>query len=366
VSNTDVYNNKLDQLTGLRYFAALLVFLSHLDWNGSNIFFVTVFKQGYVGVSFFFILSGFILSYSYGGRIVNGSLGFCKYALLRLARLSPLHFATTAPFVFYALYKHDFQLIKTLSNLFYLQSWIPSSSYYFSLNAPSWSLSNEMFFYFCFFPLVFFSSSRLLKFGGILLAIIVTSALIVNFELAGRIFFGGSSFAHWLFYIFPGFRLLEFIVGMFLYRAWKGGFRLNSSLVTPSYVILFCSMYFAGEIPESFRFSLFFLPFISLFFYANLSEGGVLVKFFSCKILVLLGNASFAFYLIHQPLILLLKRVLGKFELSNVSFCFVSLFAITFLSVLVYVFYEKKSESFLKSWVGSRTKVWESQKRVEQ
>ena len=55
---------KLDQLTGLRYFAALLVFFSHLELDGSHDFLRDVFNSGYVGVSFFFLLSGFVLSYS--------------------------------------------------------------------------------------------------------------------------------------------------------------------------------------------------------------------------------------------------------------------------------------------------------------
>ena len=55
---------RLDQLTGLRYFAALLVFVSHLNWDNSSDLIKTIFGSGYIGVSFFFVLSGFVLSYS--------------------------------------------------------------------------------------------------------------------------------------------------------------------------------------------------------------------------------------------------------------------------------------------------------------
>ncbi|MGL5560275.1 MAG: acyltransferase family protein, partial [Paraclostridium dentum] len=303
---------------------------------------------------FFFILSGFILSHSYGDRVAGGSLGFWEYAFLRLARLSPLHFATAVPFIFFGLYKHELSLPETLLNLFYLQSWIPSDSYYFSLNAPSWSLSNEMFFYFCFFPLAFVRLSKLIKLGGGLLAIVAIIAIATNFLFAGKIYFGTQTITHWLFYIFPGFRLLEFIVGMILYKVWKNGFRLNNSLIIPSYITLFCAMYFAGNVPESFRMSLFFLPFISLFFYAHLSENWFVISFFSCDKLILLGNSSFAFYLIHQPLIAILKRILNEFELSNAQFFVISLFIITFLSILVFVFYEKRFDAYLKSFITSK------------
>lgn len=345
---------KLEQLTGLRYFAAMLVFLSHLSWDGTSLHLAKIFESGYVGVSFFFLLSGFVLSYSYKEKIFNHSLSFIKYALLRLARLSPLHFLTALPFVLYAIYKSDLNFFKLALNIFYLQSWIPSSTYYFSFNAPSWSLSNEMFFYICFFPLVFFRARHLFKILILLLLVIVSSAFLVEIFFPERKVFGGNTLAHWLFYIFPGFRLLEFITGMLLFKLWEVRFRLPSWLIFPSYILLLVSMYFAKEVPEPFRMSLFFLPFITLFFYTHLSGSGLFVRFFSTRIMVLLGNASFAFYLIYQPLIGVLKRILGKFELSNFSFFVFSCVVISLLSIATYVLYERKAESYLKSLINEK------------
>ena len=345
---------KLEQLTGLRYFAALLVFLSHLTWGGTNTHLATIFGSGYVGVSFFFLLSGFVLSYSYQEKILDHSLSFFKYVLLRLARLSPLHFLTALPFVLFALYKSDLSFFKLALSIFYLQSWIPSSNYYFSFNAPSWSLSNEMFFYICFFPLVFLGTRNIFKIFILLLLVIVSSAFLVEFFFSGRKFFGQNTLAHWLFYIFPGFRLLEFITGMLLFKLWEINFRLPSWMIFLSHILLIVSMYFAEEVPESFRMSLFFLPFIALFFYAHLSDSGLIVRFFSTRLMVLLGNASFAFYLIHQPLISVLKRVLGRFELSNFSFFVFSCVVISLLSIVTYVFYERKAESYFKSLINKK------------
>lgn len=347
---------KLDQLTGLRYFAALLVFLSHSNWDGSNLHLAKIFESGYVGVSFFFLLSGFVLSYSYKEKIVDRSLGFVKYALLRLARLSPLHFMTALPFILFAFYKSDLNLPKLFLNIFYLQSWVPSSSYYFSFNAPSWSLSNEMFFYICFFPLVFVRSGNLLKFFIVLLLTIVFSASVVQILYPEQKFYGGNTFAHWLFYIFPAFRLLEFVAGMLLFKLWESRFRFPSWIILPSYILLIASMYFAKEVPEPFRMSLFFLPFIGLFFYSHLTETGLIVRFFSTRLMVLLGNASFALYLIHQPLIGIFKRILARFELSNFSFFVFSCFAISILSIATYILYERKAESYLKTLIRQKVR----------
>lgn len=343
---------KLDQLTGLRYFAALLVFLSHLQWKGSPDFFVKVFEQGYVGVSFFFMLSGFVLSYSYGKKIVDQKISQKKYMLLRLARLTPLHFATAAPFVFLSIYKSDFNFLKTGLNLMYLQSWVPSSSFYFSLNAPSWSLSDEMFFYFCFFSLAFCSSKRLMTICFVLLAIVFAFAGLFSLYLSGAKIYGSQTLAHWLFYIFPGFRLVEFLVGMLFYRLWNTGFRLNSRLIIPSYILLVGAMYFAESVPEAFRYSMYYLPIIGLFFYAHLNQSGVVVRFYSTKPLVLLGNASFAFYLIHQPLIPYVNKAIGSFDLSNGLFFLIAMVFISTISIFVYLLYERKMEFYLKSVVS--------------
>lgn len=344
-------NLKLDQLTGLRYFAALLVFLSHLNWDGSNLHLARIFESGYVGVSFFFLLSGFVLSYSYKEKILDRSLNFNRYALLRLARLTPLHFLTALPFVFYAFYKADFSLFKLAINLLYLQSWVPSSTYYFSFNAPSWSLSNEMFFYICFFPLVFIKTRTIIKLFISLLTVIFACAFFVELVYPEHKFFGNNTLAHWLFYIFPGFRLLEFVTGMLLFKLWERRFRLPGWITFASYALLIISMYFAKEVPEPFRMSLFFLPFIALFFYSHLSEHGLIVRFFSTKTMVLLGNASFAFYLIHQPLIVVFKKLTDKLELSNFVFFVFSCFVISALSIATYVLYERKAESYLKSLI---------------
>ena len=344
-------NLRLEQLTGLRYVAALLVFFFHLDLKKSNEIVQTIFSNGYLGVSFFFVLSGFVLSYSYQKKIVEGSLSLKKYILLRLARLTPLHFATTLPFVILAIYHSDLNLLFLITNLSYLHSWIPNSEVYFSFNAPSWSLSNEMFFYFCFFFLTVLMLKKLVIMTIFLIIFISIFALFVGIFLSDFQIFEKTSLSHWLFYIFPGFRILEFIVGIILFRLWKNGFRLNELFVIPAYLILFFSMYHANLVMETFRVSLFFLPVISFFLYVHLTEKTYVKNFFSQRFLILLGNSSFAFYLIHYPIINLLKKFLYKYNISDLIFFSISLILISFLSILTYLVYEKWAENKLKDYV---------------
>jgi len=56
-------------LTSFRFFAALFVFLSHLslfkEFEETEWLFENILYEGYLGVTFFFILSGFILTFNY-------------------------------------------------------------------------------------------------------------------------------------------------------------------------------------------------------------------------------------------------------------------------------------------------------------
>jgi peptidoglycan/LPS O-acetylase OafA/YrhL len=331
-----------------------MVLVSHLKWNNTNFFIKTIFNQGFVGVSFFFVLSGFVLSYSYENRFKQGLIGSKEYILLRLARLTPLHFITALPFIFLVVYKGNADNLKIILDLFYLQSWVPSSEYYFTFNFPSWSLSNEMFFYIIFLFIIGSNLKKLVNFTLSLFIIVFLSALLITVYFSdGFVIFGNVSFSHWLFYVFPLFRLLEFLVGMLLFQTYKQGFRLSNKFIFVSYLLLVLAMYYGSHIPESFRMSLYYLPFIAFFLYCHLNMGAFLTKSFSNKLFILLGESSFAFYLIHQPILRLLRGIAEKFSIkySDFSFFIFSLVVISLLSIFTYLLYEKQAELYLKKIV---------------
>lgn len=349
---------RIEQLTGLRFFAAVLVFAVHFRWDTSPEPLTAIAAEGYVGVTFFFILSGFVLTHSYAARVREGRISFRRYFLLRLARLTPLHYLSGIPFLYFsimgmeAIYSEPFGILKTVLNLTYLQTWVPVSSIYFSLNAPSWSLSNEVFFYACFFWLVMLSPRRLFAATMGLAGIVLLAAILAWLFLGEARFFGAYPFAHWVFYIFPGFRILEFMVGMVLHRVWSAGHRLPAALTPLAYVLLLAAMWAAPGIPDPFRYSLFYLPFVMVFFFAHLTEATAFDRAYSSRLLVLLGNASFAFYLVHQPILHLMNIFLRPSIPGDAVFLPVSFLLTAAASVVVYKIYEMPAERFLKRWIN--------------
>src|SRR3989442_2499496 len=98
---------RLPALTSVRFFAALHVFVFHMyamkitsgaGWTGQ------ISSIGYVGVSLFFLLSGFILVYTYSGRDV-ASREFWRAGFARMYRPYVFSFIVTAPFFFYVCIK---------------------------------------------------------------------------------------------------------------------------------------------------------------------------------------------------------------------------------------------------------------------
>ena len=154
----------INTLTSLRILFALMVFGAHcyvLDPSFDTHF----FKEGFVGVSFFFILSGFIIAYNYEEKLLEKITTKRTFWVARIARIYPLHLLTlliAACIGGYVQYNDTTDWIKHFAaSTFLLQPFFPSADYFFSFNSPSWSLGCEQLFYFC-FPLIipFLNSKR--------------------------------------------------------------------------------------------------------------------------------------------------------------------------------------------------------------
>jgi peptidoglycan/LPS O-acetylase OafA/YrhL len=133
----------LPRLTSLRAFAALAVFLSHLDIRGGTVGPAgPLVEYGYLGVGFFFVLSGFVLTWSYA----PGS-GVRAFYLRRFARIWPSHavmllVALVAPVTII-----DASAAQLLPTAALVQTWVPGVLDPYWLNGVSWSLSCEVAFY---------------------------------------------------------------------------------------------------------------------------------------------------------------------------------------------------------------------------
>ena len=145
--------NPLPALTGIRCFAALnLVFFHFADPHAFGPFYPVV-NGGYISVSFFLLLSGFILTYNYADRAQRGALTARSFWFTRFSRLYPVYIFSLLISVgmlaqeVAAHTRFDFALGLVLTPLL-LQGWHPALTNFW--NTPAWTMSTEAFFYLLF------------------------------------------------------------------------------------------------------------------------------------------------------------------------------------------------------------------------
>ncbi len=230
-------------LTGLRFFAALLVLFSHFPElipfrspaDGLE-------RQGAAGVTIFFVLSGFVLTYRYGDTFRASPRGAGTFLRDRFARIAPMcAFALLLTTVAILALGATLQLRSTTAwfvNLFMLQSLVPTDEMN-NWNIPAWSVSAELVFY-CLFPFfVYFVLAkvrprRLATFAAALFAIevtlFVTVAVVVE-RMGSRSGKTPDDIDLMLSRLkfFPGLRMFEFFLGCVLGAAFvaarEGGHR---------------------------------------------------------------------------------------------------------------------------------------------
>lgn len=323
---------KLGALTALRFFAAFLVVIGHTrnDFLPLNDFPENlIFNQA---VTFFFVLSGFILTYVYPQLPDFKSTK--EFLVKRVARLWPLHVSTffldkalvmpalvtvsgTAP-----------KFLVALMNVLMLHAWVPLAQFFFSYNAPSWSISAEFFFYLCFPLLLFLLRKNFWLPLGLSFLVVCCFVGICNY------FNLGEDTAGWnmegLLYINPAVRIFEFITGMMTATLFTRIRPTIQTVMTSSAKVLltgtvFELMAFAFAIDCMFStvpVSSATVPFIgeagaywlknsivpllsfNILIMVTAFGRGLVSRFLALPPMVLLGDISYAVYLIHYPLLM--------------------------------------------------------------
>ncbi len=270
---------------------------------------------GYVGVSFFFVLSGFILVYTCQGKSVN----VMKFWRTRFARIYPAYVFSLllmAPWFFYAATKLKFPLfawatvhLKSASLLVMTltQAWVPGNA--LAWNSVCWSLSVESFFYLL-FPLLLLVFAR--RSRGRLLFYIAASWTVglaisviylwlrpdglstTNSEVINAFWLNALQFN-------PMARLPEFMMGMacgFLFLRSKKNDKLAVSLIATGVAAFVLVVRCGNWIPFPVLHTALLAPAFAAIVY-GVALRPRFSQFLENKTLVLLGDASYSLYLLH-------------------------------------------------------------------
>ncbi len=229
----------LQSLAGIRVLPALLIFLAHAlqyrVFRDDNLHLATtqIFnKVGYESVSFFIVLSGFIITWVASRQRVNG-----EFIARRFLKIVPSHVILWGICLVVLGWPG---LLPAIANLVLVHGWVPNDSYFFSLNVPAWTLCVEVLFYGTFplvLPWITRRSTKLLWILGTALAtVVILLPWVLSIFPDGRTlsepaFLTGadqvdvSQWKFWLVYLFPPIRLIECVIGaivctIFMRRSW--------------------------------------------------------------------------------------------------------------------------------------------------
>jgi peptidoglycan/LPS O-acetylase OafA/YrhL len=333
---------RAEQITFTRFFAALSIVVFHFGknispFNESSI--KILFLQAHIGVSYFFLLSGFIMILAYKEK---GKIEFVDYIKRRFARIYPVYGLAILLLIAYQLFtSQSLNYQGIILNLALLQSWVPGMA--LSHNFPGWSISVEMFFYVS-FPFLLNKFYKKYSFSTLLTPIILLFVLsqIIFHVLAKSSFYSGyPSKSHDLFYYFPLMHLNEFLIGNLAGLFFLKGIKVRNYDLHIVSIILLVGILLSLKLSIDFHngmLAIFFVPLIILISANN----GNLTRLLNHKIFIFFGEISFGMYILQAPTFLWVSRFIRKvIQISNPTIIFYSSLSVLIIFASIsYKYYE--------------------------
>ena len=347
---------RLEQLTFTRFIAAVAIVVYHF---GSGAYPFNIESIGFImwnanlGVSYFFILSGFIMvvAYSSSGQIKVGS-----YLKNRFARIYPVFFLSIIlllahtyffdPNFTIGIFKH------AIFNLSLLQAWVPSKAMLF--NGPAWSLSVEVLFYliFPYFFNKFYTKQKLSIVVGSIVVFWLLFQILFQYLVKSPFNEGYPSASHALLFYFPLMHLSAFLAGnaagVFFMKKLAGRTgRYDIPVILTIVVFLVIIKMHTGLNYHNGLLAAVIIPFI---IFLSLNRG-LISRFFRLKFLVFLGEISYGIYILQVPVMRLTVSIVRQLDIThdNAYLFYISLAMLIVVSALSYYFFETPVRNIIKS-----------------
>lgn len=317
---------QLHGLTSLRAVAALSIFFHHLQEFGIDASRPIWGMDLGCAVSFFFVLSGFVLSYGFEGQF-RTPRDIRNFIAQRFFRLWPVHMLCSF-FALVTLQGPASALTAYLTTTLQ-SSWVPAFGTAFAYNGVSWSISVELFFYLVLpFILILRPRPATMLICGWTIAVFALLALTVvlpqpffpppSKQPMLDLYVTDASFAQ----LFPPLRMVEFLSGVAVYQLFRRR-HIPDRWVTPCQiavvfgVVLYASLH-AGftqalgrhtSIIASVAYREYGMyPLFAVMIYVFAHQDGRISNILSYRPLVFLREISFSFYMIHQIVIINLSH----------------------------------------------------------
>lgn len=358
---------RLDSLTSLRFLAALAVFLYHTSLGAPYLRLLGSDRQaadwhkiadpaGGLGVGFFFVLSGFVLTWS--AREKDTARHFWRR---RFVKIYPNYAATWLAAGLLFAFSITPAWVAAV-NLGMVEVWIPKFDTSYSMDSPGWSLGVEAVFYLC-FPLLLKLLLRIrpqhLKYW--ISGVVATLFLIPVFAYAAfpsspRLLVGAAAEPQYFVgYIFPPLRMFDFVLGILLALAvrhgrWRNiGLAWSGLVLAGSYAIAVYAPFLLAQT------AVCAIGIALVITAAATADAEGRFTPFQSRAMVWLGNVSFAFYLVHFLVLRTMRSQLGHglySGWSTVGIEIANFFITLAVSAALYALFERP---IVRRWSSPRT-----------
>ncbi len=324
---------KYNQFEIFRFIGAFSVLIFHTARNTNFYNMVPVlFKNGTIWVYFFFILSGFMLTYTY----LNKDFEIKKFYIFRFFKFYPLYaFSLLLLFVYSLKYKE-----KLIYSILMIQSFIFGKATDQNYNYSAWYLS-VLAFLILIFP---YFLNLLKKFPKYFMVFTVIMIVYAYYTYLTFDKYSENTYLYHLINYFPLMHIPSFALGMLLFYKFKNtnGKKYYSIFIILYFLFLILFVQYNNVIPYfSTVISLSFVPLI-IFLYL---DNGITSKILSNKVFVYLGSLSFSIYILHVPIYHIYNKYIH--EVNNFNH-FITFFLIVFIiSNITKYFIENKYYKFL-------------------
>jgi|SRR5688572_24306491 len=338
---------RITKLDGLRGVFSLMVVLYHypIDFIPHSVHDFFLVAKSYLFVDFFFVLSGFVISFNYNNNI-NSKAELGVFMRKRFIRLYPLLLYSTLVFLLvtlgvkvflpqFASNKDSFMpaILDTVNTLTFLNSTPIFDDNFggnpYGMNYPSWSISAEMFAYF-FFGIITLWAIRKKK--NVLIASSIFIGMIFLLAKSVTGLEGNYDFVR---------GIVSFNIGYFVYLYGQNGRKINNGWEIAVLVIFFVLFYVASLIDGGIAVALVeacLIPFFfGLFIFTLLHTNGIVSDLMDTPPFQFLGKISYSVYLNHAILVYIFpKGVFSVFNLPQSLGIEIAIMISTVLLVIVY------------------------------
>jgi len=296
-------------LTGIRFFAAAYVFMMHygataIDKAGAPRPVATFLHNGVFGVSVFFILSGFILAHAHPARFASQGQ-YSEYFVARFARIYPVYLLALVVALPVPVPDVRLDLGQAIAVLAMVQSW--TNAFAHSGNAwimQAWTLSVELVFYLS-FPFLIEIMRRLGTFALLGLCVIDAAFIILGGTTTVYPWTDFGGYIHhpiWPLYLpLPFVRGSEFLLGMALHTLIMRPAIIPIRLGAAHCILVAGVIAAVLSLTDNEQVIGIAAVLVGILITTIYISDNAFTRLLGCRALILLGNASYALYLLQGP-----------------------------------------------------------------